>query len=196
MASADVVVIGGGANGTSTAFHLASMGVHRVILVERRGLAAGATGKSGSLVRTHYTNEAESRLAFESLKVFRTFRDVTGADCGFEPIGFVQIVGRGYEEALARNVDMQEGIGIKTTMLSTDDLRRLMPGIRVEDIGGGRLGTRLRICRSERHDLRVRGRRPSARRGHPHRMRGHAHRHRRATGWWRSRRRKAVSTHR
>ena len=136
MASADVVVIGGGANGTSTAFHLASMGVRRVILVERRGLAAGATGKSGSLVRTHYTNEAESRLAFESLKVFRTFRDVTGSDCGFEPIGFVQIVGRGYEEALARNVDMQEGIGIKTTMLSTDDLRRLMPGIRVEDIGG------------------------------------------------------------
>ena len=48
----------------------------------------------------------------------------------------MQIVGRGYEEALARNVDMQEGIGIKTTMLSTDDLRRLMPGIRVEDIGG------------------------------------------------------------
>jgi sarcosine oxidase subunit beta len=135
MASADVVVIGGGANGTSTAFHLASLGVHKVTLLERRGLAAGATGKSGSLVRTHYTNEAESRLAFESLKVFRRFREVTGADCGFDPIGFVQIVGRGYEEALARNVDMQEGIGIKTTLLSTDDLRRLMPGIRVDDIG-------------------------------------------------------------
>jgi sarcosine oxidase subunit beta len=30
---------------------------------------------------------------------------------------------------------MQEGIGIKTTLLSTDDLRRLMPGIRVDDIG-------------------------------------------------------------
>src|SRR5262245_54837437 len=135
MASADVVVIGGGANGTSTAFQLASMGMRRVILVERRALASGATGKSGSLVRMHYTNETESRLAHESLKIFRTFRELTGFDCGFEPIGFVQIVGRGYEEALAHNVDTQERLGIKTTIISTDDLKRLMPGIRVDDVG-------------------------------------------------------------
>src|SRR5262245_59201849 len=63
MAQADVVVIGGGANGTSTAFQLARLGVKNVTLVERRQLAAGATGKSGSLVRMHYTNEIESRLA-------------------------------------------------------------------------------------------------------------------------------------
>jgi len=71
--TADVVVIGGGANGTSTAFHLALLGVRNVVLLERRELAAGATGKSGALVRMHYTNEPESRLAFESLKVFRNF---------------------------------------------------------------------------------------------------------------------------
>jgi sarcosine oxidase subunit beta len=135
MASADAVVIGGGANGTSTAFHLASLGMRRVILVERRALASGATGKSGSLVRTHYTNEAESRLAYESLKVFRTFRETVGFDCGFEAIGFVQIVGRGYEEALTRNVDAQERIGIKTALISTDDLSRMMPRISVDDIG-------------------------------------------------------------
>jgi sarcosine oxidase subunit beta len=135
MASADAVVVGGGANGTSTAFHLASLGLRRVILVERRALASGATGKSGSLVRTHYTNEAESRLAYESLKVFRNFREVVGFDCGFEPLGFVQIVGRGYEEALTRNVDAQERIGIKTALISPDDLQRMMPGIRVDDVG-------------------------------------------------------------
>src|SRR5213594_4755838 len=73
MASADVVIVGGGANGTSTAFHLTRLGVRNVLLLERRWLGAGATGKSGSLVRMHYTNEHESRLAFESLKVFRGF---------------------------------------------------------------------------------------------------------------------------
>src|SRR2546425_13345733 len=76
MTRADVIVIGGGANGTSTAFHLASRGVKNVLLLERRHLGAGATGKSGSLVRMHYTNEAESRLAFESLKVFRDRKSV------------------------------------------------------------------------------------------------------------------------
>src|SRR5207247_10229938 len=88
---ADVIVIGGGANGTSTAFHLATRGVRSVLLLERRHLGAGATGKSGSLVRMHYTNEAESRLAFESLKVFRDFPNVVGSDCGFEPSGFIPL---------------------------------------------------------------------------------------------------------
>src|SRR5215468_12623466 len=91
MATADVVVVGGGVNGASTAFHLASLGVKGVTLLERRHLAAGASGKSGSLVRMHYTNEAESRLAFESLKVFRDFANVVGGECGFEAPGFLQL---------------------------------------------------------------------------------------------------------
>ena len=92
-ATADVVVIGGGTNGTSTAFHLTLLGVRNVVLLERHQLAAGATGKSGALVRMHYTNETESRMAFESLKVFRNFGEVVGGDCGFEGVGFVQLVG-------------------------------------------------------------------------------------------------------
>jgi choline dehydrogenase-like flavoprotein len=82
MTSADVVVIGGGVNGASVAFNLARLGVRRVVLLERRHLGAGASGKSGSLVRMHYTNEAESRLAWESLKVFRDFDAMVGGDCG------------------------------------------------------------------------------------------------------------------
>src|SRR5260370_16163685 len=87
MASADVVVIGGGVNGVSTAFNLARLGVRRVTVVERRYLAAGATGKSGSLVRMHYTNEAEYRLALESLKVFRDFANIVGGDSRFHQSG-------------------------------------------------------------------------------------------------------------
>src|SRR5712692_647930 len=107
MRSADVVVIGGGVNGASAAFNLASL------VVERRHLAAGASGKSGSLVRMHYTNDAEARLAFESLKVFRDFSRIVGGDCGFQPIGFVQVVAPGYEKALHANVAMQQRIGIE-----------------------------------------------------------------------------------
>ena len=136
MASADVVVVGGGANGTSTAFHLTRLGVRNVLLLERRWLGAGATGKSGSLVRMHYTNEHESRLAFESLKVFRGFHAEVGGDCGFEPVGFVQLVGRGYADQLRRNVAMQQRLGIKTELVSPEDLPRLLPGVITDDVGG------------------------------------------------------------
>ena len=133
--TADVVVIGGGANGTSTAFHLALLGVRDVVLLERRQLAAGATGKSGALVRMHYTNEPESRLAFESLKIFRNFGEIVGGDCGFEGVGFVQIVGHGHADALRRNVERQRAIGIDTRAVAAADLGELLPGVETRDVG-------------------------------------------------------------
>src|SRR4029077_2896984 len=97
MTPADVIVVGGGVNGASTAFHLASRGVRNVLLLERHHLGDGATGKSGSLVRMHYTHDPESKLAIESLKIFRDFRNFVGGVCGSEPIGFLQIVPKGFE---------------------------------------------------------------------------------------------------
>ena len=135
MTSADVVVIGGGVNGVSTAFNLARLGIRRVTVVERRYLAAGATGKSGSLVRMHYTNEAESRLAWESLKVFRDFANVVGGDCGFDAAGFVEVVGPEHAQAMAANVAMQQRIGIETRLVSKEELRGISPDMRVDDVG-------------------------------------------------------------
>jgi sarcosine oxidase subunit beta len=133
--TADVVVIGGGANGTSTAFHLALLGVRDVVLLERRQLAAGATGRSGALVRMHYTNETESRLAFESLKVFRNFGEIVGGDCGFEGVGFVQLVAPQYADALRRNVERQQRLGIDTRAIAPAEVKALLPGLEVGDVG-------------------------------------------------------------
>ncbi len=133
--TADVVVIGGGANGTSTAFQLTQLGARNVLVLERRHLAAGATGKSGALVRMHYTNEIESRLAVESLKIFRNFGDVVGGDCGFEGVGFVQLVGHAYAAALRRNVERQQKIGVNTRALGPAEVRDLLPGVTVDDVG-------------------------------------------------------------
>jgi sarcosine oxidase subunit beta len=135
MSRADVVVIGGGVNGASTAFHLAALGVRNVVVLERRHLAAGASGKSGALVRMHYTNEAESRLAHESLKIFRDFAGVVGGECGFEAVGFLQVVPAGFEAALARNVARQQKLGIETRVIDRDELRTILPGCRVDDVG-------------------------------------------------------------
>ena len=134
--TADVVVVGGGANGTSTAFHLAQLGVKNVVLLERRQIAAGATGKSGSLVRMHYTNDVESRLALESLKVFQDFENVVGGDCGWSPVGFVQLVKHEHRDALHRNVARQQKLGIDTRVIDDDALRSLLPGVVIDDVGG------------------------------------------------------------
>ena len=63
--TAEAVVIGGGVNGLSTAYQLTRKGIRPVVL-ERSHIGAGATGKSGALVRAHYTNPQETQLALAS----------------------------------------------------------------------------------------------------------------------------------
>jgi glycine/D-amino acid oxidase-like deaminating enzyme len=135
VTTADVVVIGGGANGASTTYQLMKMGVKNVILVERKQLGAGASGKSGALVRMHYTNVPESQLAFESLKIFRDFGDTVGGDSGFDGLGFVQVVPHGVEDRLARNVAAQQALGIETRLITPAELKELQPECYVDDIG-------------------------------------------------------------
>ena len=55
-----IVVVGAGVMGASVAYHLAKAGVRKVVVVEKRFLASGATGKSSGLVRMHYDNEPET----------------------------------------------------------------------------------------------------------------------------------------
>jgi sarcosine oxidase subunit beta len=134
MDGSDVVIVGGGVNGASTAFHLAKAGVRRVTLLERRQIGAGASGKSGALVRMHYTNPHESRLAFESLKVFQHWADVVGGDCGFEATGFLQLIPPEHEAHLRANVAAQQAIGIRTSVISAQEVKELAPEVRTDDL--------------------------------------------------------------
>jgi sarcosine oxidase subunit beta len=133
----DVVVVGAGVIGTSTAFHLARLGVPRVALVERRQVASGASGRSGALVRTHYTNPPEARLALAALPWFEEWAYRVGGSCGFQPTGFLQLVAPSDAGRLRGNVDRLRDVGVETEVLEADELRRLAPYLRVDD---GELG--------------------------------------------------------
>lgn len=132
--TADAVIVGGGVNGASAAFQLMRRGAGRVVLLERHYLGAGASGKSGALVRMHYTNEAESRLAFESMKIFQHWGEIVGGSCGLETPGFAQLVAPEYEEALRANVAAQQALGIDTRVISARELHELAPVVNVDDL--------------------------------------------------------------
>jgi sarcosine oxidase, subunit beta len=132
--TADVIVIGAGANGSSTAFHLAQMGAGKVVVVERGHLAAGATGKSGALVRMHYTNEPETRLAVESHKYFANWGELVGGDCGFRPIGLLTFTPPEYRDHLEANVAMQREVGADARIISPQDALALDPSLYVGDV--------------------------------------------------------------
>lgn len=129
IAQADVVVIGAGITGTSAAFQLARRGLS-VALVEKRFLAAGSTGKSSAIIRQHYSNKITARMALYSLRAFQNFAEVTGGgDAGFVRTGFAVLVESKDRTGLEENVAMQQRLGVKTQIMTPEELRTLDPGI-------------------------------------------------------------------
>jgi sarcosine oxidase, subunit beta len=135
METADVVVIGGGCNGTSIALHLARRNVGRVVLLERGNLASGGTGRSSALVRQHYNHPALVTMALASLRVFQNFSEKIGGTAEFRTAGFLVTVGSEDVEPLRQNVRMQQEIGVDTRVLSPDDVLSLDSRLNVSDIG-------------------------------------------------------------
>ncbi len=134
MQTAEIVIIGGGVMGTSIAYHLAKRGVKDVVLLEKRFLAAGGTGKSTALVRQHYDDYPEARMVYESWKYFTNWAEYVGGDCGFVKSEFIRTVIPAETEALRANVKMQQEIGIHTQLISADELQKLEPHWDVSDI--------------------------------------------------------------
>src|SRR5215203_4550259 len=133
--SAGVVIIGGGVNGLSTAFQLTKRGVRNIIVLERRHLGSGATGKSGALVRCHYANVPEAQLTHESLRIFCNWDDEVGSGSpGFTPTGFLQVVAPEQESRLRRNVADQQAIGVDTRVIDRDDLQEIDPFLYTDDL--------------------------------------------------------------
>ncbi len=130
--TSDVIIIGAGIHGTSLAFHLAQRGV-KATLLEKRFVAAGATGRSSGLVRMHYDTEIDSRLAWESFRYFRNWSEMVGGNCGFTRTGFIQIVARKDIDALRANVAMQQRVGIPSLLISAEDVSRLAPDFLTDD---------------------------------------------------------------
>jgi len=134
--TADVVVVGGGVHGASLAYHLARRQAGRVVLVERKFLASGPTGRSSALVRRFYAMDLLTRTANASADVFQRWTEVIGGggDPGFRQVGLLWLVGADAAPHLRANVARAQGLGAPLTLLAPDEVRRLVPAMEVEDV--------------------------------------------------------------
>ena len=130
---ADAIIIGAGVQGASLAFHLTKRGV-KVIILEKKFVAAGATGRSSGLVRMHYDVKQDSELAWVSFGYFRNWKEMVGGDSGFTRTGFIQLVAPADTETLKANVKMHQEIGIPVMLIKAGDVQRLAPSFATDDI--------------------------------------------------------------
>lgn len=125
--TADVVIVGGGLEGTAAAWALAQRGVTDVVVCERNTVGSGMTGKSSGIVRCHYGVSSLAAMATVGLEVFETAEDVFGQDIGFRQTGYVVGVGEHNVDSLRKSLAAQRSVGVETEEIDVDEVARMWP---------------------------------------------------------------------
>jgi glycine oxidase len=140
----DVIVIGGGAIGTSITYQLAKRGM-RVTLLERGRIGGGATGASAGLLMPRGGPETASEfvaLAYESARLFSPLaaelEERTGIDIGYRRAPVLEVAFDETEERQLRAEHARWGGGRWLDPGSAFDLEpRLNPAIRGASFSAG-----------------------------------------------------------
>lgn len=90
IATADVIVIGGGLHGCSAALHLARAGVSALVL-EKNYVGRHASGVNAGGVRTLSRHEAEVPLSLAAMDLWHRIGELVDDDCGFETHGQIRV---------------------------------------------------------------------------------------------------------
>jgi sarcosine oxidase, subunit beta len=133
--TADIVVIGGGCIGASIALHLAERKAGKVLLLEKKELANGASGKGIGIIRTHYTHPVLAELAYQSLQLFQQFSERYGGyDARFNPCGYYVLVGQSDVETLKAIVQMHQSLKINVDLVELQQVQEKVPHLNLTDV--------------------------------------------------------------
>ena len=135
MRTADVIIIGGGVTGVSIAFHLAGERIKRIIVLERKFLGAGGTGRSVGIIRQLYPTRETSQMVLRSLHVFEKFGEAVGGNAGFVRTGALIGVSSAMRPTLERTLALQHDVGIQAEIVEPGDLGRIEPRIDTAGLG-------------------------------------------------------------
>src|SRR5262245_49759808 len=136
---ADIIIIGGGVIGSSIALNLLADGFNgRVAVMERDSsyqFASSALAFGG--VRQQFMTLVNVQMVQYSLTVLDQF-----PDCQFRQRGYLFLGNDSNWSGLQRRYEIQKSVGAQCELLSVNDIRRIVPELRCDDIRGGLLGPR------------------------------------------------------
>jgi len=127
------VIIGAGIHGLSTAYHLAlelkakgQGSGNDIIIVDKSGLCAGATGIACGVIRNNYFQPAMRELMAHSVKVWESDPEAYS----YHPVGYMQISSESMHSDVATIYEQQQAIGYQSTFVEgKDDCTKYMKNI-------------------------------------------------------------------
>jgi len=136
-ARAQVVIIGGGVIGTSTAYHLVRLGWPDVLLLEQGQLSCGTTWHAAGLVGQLRASENGTRLVQYSTELYERLEQETGLSAGFRRCGGVTVA-RTPERLvqLRRTAATAAAYQMECELISPQRAAGLYPVMDVSDLAG------------------------------------------------------------
>ncbi len=134
--TSDVIIVGGGLHGLSTAIHLAKAGLNTVVL-EKDHPGRHASGVNAGGVRRLGRHLAEVPLSVAALEVWENIDDFVGDDCGFSACGQIQIAETEAELAQqAARVEELRTLGFEhERLIDQAALRQIVPALARHCVG-------------------------------------------------------------
>ncbi len=131
------LVVGGGAVGTSIAYHLAKAGWEDVMLVERDELTSGSTWHAAGLLPLFNMSYATTHIHKYSVDFYKTLEEETGLNAGFAVVGNLRMAQT--EERMDEYrlyASTAETCGVPYVWLTPDEIKERWPLINTEDLKG------------------------------------------------------------
>ncbi|HYG68612.1 MAG TPA: FAD-dependent oxidoreductase, partial [Anaeromyxobacteraceae bacterium] len=127
---ADVVIIGGGIMGLSTAYELTRRGIKDVLVLEQGYLTSGASGRNGGGIRAQWTTPTMIRLAKRSLELCNRFAVDMGINVWFRRGGYLFLAPtKAQAERIAINAKIHEREGLRTRILTPAESLEVVPDL-------------------------------------------------------------------
>src|SRR4051812_7281592 len=131
--TADVIIIGGGVAGLSTAMQLAGRGAS-VIVLERERLGNGSTGRAAGLLGQLRGNAEHTRMLIEGVAIVKELERLAGVEI-FIQTGSLRVAETSERAAeIASLVEMGKSIGFDIDHMPIDEVARRLPYMRTNDL--------------------------------------------------------------
>ncbi|MGC1579639.1 MAG: FAD-dependent oxidoreductase, partial [Beijerinckiaceae bacterium] len=134
---AQIIVIGGGIIGCSTAYHLAEFGAKDVLLLERKKLTSGTTFHAAGLIGQLRTSANITRLLTRSIEIYRGLESLTGQATGWKMNGGLRLACNAERMTeIKRQATTARSFGLEMHLLSPKEALDLWPLMDVTDVVG------------------------------------------------------------
>jgi glycine/D-amino acid oxidase-like deaminating enzyme len=130
-----VVVIGGGAMGTSALYYLAKAGCKDAVLLERETLGSGSTSKAAGGIRAQFSDELNIRIGLECIRRYERFAEEPGGEVDFKQWGYLFLLAREEDVASFKaSVALQQILGVPSRVLNPAEAATIVPGLNVDGV--------------------------------------------------------------